>query len=245
MAGRDPVLAAWRARYDAVAAAQWAASVTAVGTLGAVVTKFAATADTYLSAEHAAHAGVGPARGAGGQGTRTPTAAPPRAGPAAAPAARPDGGGPLMQPGAAGVPSPGAGPGAGASSGAPGAGGASTGAGGPPSSTGAAGPDVPDALAPYFPGGDPEVLRLAAGRWGALAAGMRRIATTGDDTFRRLTAGGDGAAFSAMRTFWARRSTPCASDPLFNAVVNGAALGRARGGDAPHRDHRRRHLPTA
>jgi hypothetical protein len=52
---------------------------------------------------------------------------------------------------------------------------------------------------------------------------MGRIANTGDAAFRRLTDTGDGAAFSAMRTFWATRFTPCATDPLFNAVVNGAA----------------------
>src|SRR4029079_7151233 len=39
MAGRDPVLAAWRARYDAVAAAEWAAAPAAAATLGAIATK--------------------------------------------------------------------------------------------------------------------------------------------------------------------------------------------------------------
>ena len=83
---------------------------------------------------------------------------------------------------------------------------------------------MPDALAAYYPGGDPERLRAAGARWVALAEGMSRIAGAGDDTFRRLAATGDGIAFSAMRAFWARRFTPCATDPLFNAVVNGAGV---------------------
>ena len=172
MAGRDPVLAAWRARYDAMAAAQWAASTTAVSTLGAIATKLSNTADTYLGAEHDATARFGrqpamPPEGATGDAERL-------------------------------------------------------GAPGPPPSTGAGGPDVPDVLAEYFPGGDPERLRAAAAYWSALADGMGRVASTGDAAFRRLTDSGDGAAFSAMRTFWATRFTPCATDPLFNAVVNGA-----------------------
>ena len=57
MAGRDPVLAAWRARYDAMAAAEWAAATAAVATLGAIATKLAGTADTYLAAEHDATGG--------------------------------------------------------------------------------------------------------------------------------------------------------------------------------------------
>ena len=59
MAGHDPVLAEWRARYDATAAAQWAASTTAVSTLGAIATKLSNTADTYLDAEHDATARFG------------------------------------------------------------------------------------------------------------------------------------------------------------------------------------------
>jgi hypothetical protein len=54
MAGRDPVLAPWRARYDAIAAAEWAASATAVTTLGAIATKLTDTANTYLAADDAA-----------------------------------------------------------------------------------------------------------------------------------------------------------------------------------------------
>ena len=81
-----------------------------------------------------------------------------------------------------------------------------------------------DALAAYYPGGEPERLRAAGARWVALAEGMSCVAGAGDDTFRRLAATGDGIAFSAMRTFWAERFTPCASDPLFNAVVTGAGV---------------------
>jgi hypothetical protein len=159
-----------------MAAAQWAASTTAVSTLGAIATKLSNTADTYLGAEHDARARFGrrpatPPEGAAGDAERVGT------------------------PGAAG----------------------------PPPSTGPGGPDVPDVLAEYFPGGDPERLRAAAAYWSTLSDGMGRIANTGDAAFRRLTDTGDGAAFSAMRTFWATRFTPCATDPLFNAVVNGAA----------------------
>ena len=82
---------------------------------------------------------------------------------------------------------------------------------------------MPDALAAYFPGGDPERLRAAEAGWSALADGMDRIANAGDAAFHRLTDTGDGAAFSAMRTFWAARFAPCATDPLLNAVVNGAS----------------------
>jgi EndoU nuclease-like protein len=95
---------------------------------------------------------------------------------------------------------------------------------GPPSSTGSAGPDVPDVLAEFYPGGDPALLRAAASAWSALADGMDRIAYAGDAAFRAVITTGEGAAFSAMRTFWAQRFTPCAVDPLLNAVVNGAGL---------------------
>jgi hypothetical protein len=172
MAGRDPVLAAWRTRYDAVAAAEWAAATTAVATLGAIATKLAGTADSYLAAEHDATGRLSaqPKGAAGGVKDRQ---------------------GPPAQ---------------------------------PPSSTGAGGPEVPDALAAYYPGGEPERLRAAGARWVALAEGMSRVAGAGDDTFRRLAATGDGIAFSAMRAFWARRFTPCATDPLFNAVVTGSGV---------------------
>jgi hypothetical protein len=83
---------------------------------------------------------------------------------------------------------------------------------------------VPDATAAYYPGGDPERLRAAAAHWAMLAEGMNRIAGNGDAVFRRLVDTGDGVAFRAMQTFWARRFTPCATDPLFNAVVNGAGV---------------------
>ncbi len=179
MAGRDPVLAAWRARYDAMVAAQWAASTTAVTTLGAIATKMADTADTYRAAEHDATTRMG-GRPGRQQGRRD------------------------RAPGAGVAPPPDA--------------------AGPPSSTGPGGPDLPDTLAEYYPGGDPERLRAAAAYWSALANGMGRIADTGDAAFRRLAHTGDGAAFSAMRTFWAARFTPCATEPLFNAVANGAAL---------------------
>ena len=193
MAGRDQVLAPWRARYDAMAAAEWAAATAAVATLGAIATKLAGTADIYLGAEREATNGLSsPPKGAAGL-----------TGGAAS-------GAELGRSGGVGPPS-GAGPGR-------------SGGVGPPSSTGPGGPEVPDALAAYYPGGDPERLRAAAAGWAALAEGMSRAAGTGDDTFRRLAANGDGVAFSAMRTFWAQRYTPCATDPLFNAVVNGAGL---------------------
>jgi hypothetical protein len=83
---------------------------------------------------------------------------------------------------------------------------------------------VPDAIAAYYPGGDPERLRAAAAHWATLAEGMNRIAGTGDAVFRRLVDTGDGVASSAMQSFWARRFTPCATEPLFNAVVNGAGV---------------------
>jgi hypothetical protein len=189
MAGRDPVLAAWRARYDAMAAAQWAASTAAVATLGAIATKLAGTADTYVAAEHNAVARVDrQAKAAAGQGK--------------------DG---ASGPGSA------TGPGGGPAPGGPGG-------VGPPSSTGPGGPDVPDAIAAYYPGGDPERLLAAAAHWATLAEGMNRIAGNGDAVFRRLVDTGDGIAFRAMQTFWARRFTPCATDPLFNAVVNGAGV---------------------
>jgi hypothetical protein len=123
----------------------------------------------------------------------------------------------------------GGGPSPGSSAGAVGGPPSSTGPGGPgggapPSSAGDGGPEVPDALAPYYPGGEPERLRAAGARWVALAEAMRRVAGAGDDVFRGLEATGDGFAFGAMRTFWARRFTPCATDPLFNAVANGAGV---------------------
>jgi len=181
MAGRDPVLAAWRARYDAVAAAEWAAATTTVATLGAIATKLTGTADGYLAAEHDATGRLSPPpEGAAGGAQDRP-------GPPAQPPFGRDGTG-------------------------------------PPSSTGAGGPEVPDALAAYYPGGEPERLRAAGARWVALAEGMSCVAGAGDDTFRRLAATGDGIAFSAMRTFWAERFTPCATDPLFNAVVTGAGV---------------------
>ena len=61
-------------------------------------------------------------------------------------------------------------------------------------------------------------------QWATLADGMNRIAGTGDAVFRRLVDTGDGVAFSAMQSFWARRYTPCATEPLFNAVANGAGV---------------------
>ena len=232
MAGRDPVLAAWRARYDAVAAAEWAAATTAVATLGAIATKLAGTADSYLAAEHDATGRLStqPKGAAGG--------AKDRPGPPAQPPFGRDGTGPPPPAGAGGPggPAGGSGPLSGADgrengpmgpNGSPasaGPGAQREPAGGPPSSTGAGGPEVPDALAAYYPGGEPERLRAAGARWVALAEGMSRVAGAGDDTFRRLAATGDGIAFSAMRTFWAERFTPCASDPLFNAVVTGAGV---------------------
>jgi len=208
MAGRDPVLAEWRARYDATAAAQWAASTTAVSTLDAIATKLSTTADTYLVAEHDATRRFGrqpatPPASAADDARGRRVGAPEAGAPSAAP-----------EPGAATTGPP--------SSTDPGGPDVSA-AAGPPPSTGPAGPDVPEVLAEYYPGGDPERLRAAAAYWSALAEGMGRIASTGDAAFRRLTDSGDGAAFSAMRTFWATRFAPCATDPLFNAVVNGAA----------------------
>ena len=221
MAGRDQVLAPWRARYDAMAAAEWAAATAAVATLGAIATKLAGTADIYLGAEREATNGLStPPKGAAGL---TGGAA------SGAELGRSGGVGPASGagPGRSGGVGPASGGGPGRSGGVwppSGAGPGRSGGVGPPSSTGPGGPEVPDALAAYYPGGDPERLRAAAARWAALAEGMSRAAGTGDDTFRRLAANGDGVAFSAMRTFWAQRYTPCATDPLFNAVVNGAGL---------------------
>src|SRR5690349_3616328 len=81
MAGRDPVMAAWRTRYDAVAAAEWAAATTAVATLGAIATKVAGTADSYLVAEHDATGRLStpPTGAAGGaKDRRAPLGAPAR-----------------------------------------------------------------------------------------------------------------------------------------------------------------------
>jgi Bacterial EndoU nuclease len=228
MAGRDPVLAAWRARYDAMAAAQWAASTAAVATLGAIATKLAGTADTYVAAEHTAAARVDrPPHGVSGQEDGRRTGAP--AAGARAPGA--DGRSPPQSAGtfgASGHPSSREDPAGGAGeprSAAEAGGGPAPGADeGPPPSTGPGGPDVPDATAAYYPGGDPERLRAAAAHWAMLAEGMNRIAGNGDAVFRRLVDTGDGVAFRAMQTFWARRFTPCATDPLFNAVVNGAGV---------------------
>jgi len=190
-----------------MAAAEWAAATAAVATLGAIATKLAGTADIYLGAEREATNGLStPPKGAAGL-----------TGGAAS-------GAELGRSGGVGPPS-GAGPGRSGGVGpASGAGPGRSGGVGPPSSTGPGGPEVPDALAAYYPGGDPERLRAAGARWVALAEGMSRVAGAGDDTFRRLAATGDGIAFSAMRTFWAQRFTPCATDPLFNAVVTGAGV---------------------
>ena len=266
MAGRDPVLAAWRARYDAVAAAEWAAATTAVATLGAIATKLAGTADSYLAAEHDATGRLStqPEGAAGGAKDRPgPPAQPPFGRDGTGPPPPAGAGGPGGPAGGNGPLSDGGGPRGGRRAGRPaaeqwrgpsgradgqrlvvgngcgrlkwadepdgsprgtGPSGQREPAGGPPSSTGAGGPEVPDALAAYYPGGEPERLRAAGARWVALAEGMSRIAGAGDDTFRRLAATGDGIAFSAMHTFWAERFTPCATDPLFNAVVTGAGV---------------------
>ncbi len=177
MGGRDPVLAAWRGRYDTMATASWAASITASATFGAIATKLTNTADTYLAAEHAA--------------TPQPMGPPPPKGgaPVAADVGRADL--PWLS---------------------------------PPPSTGLGGPQVPDLIAEYYPGGDPAMLRAAAAAWSALAEGLDQLAYAGDAAFQRLIATGEGAAFSAMRTFWEQRFTPCAADPLFNAVVNGPGM---------------------
>jgi hypothetical protein len=218
MAGRDPVLAAWRTRYDAMAAAQWAASTAAVTTLGAIATKLADTADTYFATDHTAaaradrqpQATAGQAGGPGSAGPRDSPGGPGANGPPGS-AAGPGGAGSPVGPGGAGAPG-------GASGKGP------PGDAGPPSSTGPGGPDVPDAIAAYYPGGDPERLRVAAAHWATLAEGMNRIAGGGDAVLRRLADTGDGVAFNAMQSYWAQRFTPCATDPLFNAVVNGAGV---------------------
>ena len=96
MAGRDPVLAAWRARYDAVAAAEWAAATTAVATLGAIATKLTGTADGYLAAEHDATGRLSPPpEGAAGGAQNRP-------GPPAQPPFGRDGTGPPSSTGAGG-----------------------------------------------------------------------------------------------------------------------------------------------
>ena len=196
MAGRDPVLAAWRARYDAVAAAQRTASVAAVATLGAIATKLVDTADTYLAADHAATPGARPPQGppGGAEPSGRPAAAtdaPPRPG-------SPGGAGPSGRAGsdpttdATGSPPPPGSPGGAGPSGRPGADPPAGQA--PPSSTGSAGPDVPDALAAYFPGGDPALLRTAAAAWSRLAEGVDCIVFRADTAFRQLGATGAGAA---------------------------------------------------
>ncbi|HEY0813626.1 MAG TPA: EndoU domain-containing protein [Pseudonocardia sp.] len=199
MAGHDPVLAPWRGRYDTMAAAAWAASITATATLGAIATKLTDTADTYLAAEHAA--------------TPQPEGPPPK-GP-------PEGPPPKSLP-PAGPPPKGLPPGGGGAAAALNPGQADLPWLSPPSSTGSGGPEVPDLLAEYYPGGDPPMLRAAAAAWSALADGLNQIASAGDAAFRRLIATGDGAAFSAMRAFWEQRFALCAADPLLNAVINGA-----------------------
>jgi hypothetical protein len=201
MAGHDPVLAAWRGRYDTMAAAVWAASITATATLGAIATKLTATADTYLAAERAS--------------TPQPSILPQRAAGGPAP---PNSAGLGDQPAAAG----GADAPHRSAPGQPSAGRADLAWRSPPSSTGSGGPPVPDLLAEFYPGGDPTMLRAAGAAWSALAEGLNRLAYAGDAAFRRLIATGEGAAFSAMRTFWEQRFTACAADPLLNAVVNGA-----------------------
>ena len=133
MAGRDPVLAEWRARYDAMAAAQWAASTTAVSTLGAIATKLSNTADTYLGADHAARIDATPAPlGRCQTRRRRPERRP----------SQPRGRGRTR------TPAPASRPGRPA---------------GPPPSTGPGGPDVPDVLAEYFPGGDPGAVARGGG----------------------------------------------------------------------------------
>ena len=226
MAGRDPVLAGWRARYDAMAAAQWAASTTAVSTLGAIAAKLSNTADTYLAAEHDATARFGrqpatPPEGAAGDAKGRGRRRPRRA----AIAARVGRG---RRPGAATGPRPGGrtGPGGRASARA---GVARPGAAGRRGRGRAAAQHRarragrarrprrvlprrrPGAVAR---GGGVLVRRWRTGWAASRAPAMRR--SGGSPT------PGDGAAFSAMRTFWATRFTPCATDPLFNAVVNGA-----------------------
>lgn len=92
----------------------------------------------------------------------------------------------------------------------------------PPSSTG---PDaVPDLVAAFYPGGHPDLLRLAAGAWLGLARAWDEAGRAGDSAFRSLLDANRGAAFSTMDTFWKRQYVDCGSRPLFNAVATGAGL---------------------
>jgi hypothetical protein len=86
----------------------------------------------------------------------------------------------------------------------------------PPSSTGPDG--VPDAVAAYYPGGDPGRLRAASAAWTALADGWTDLGLAGDSAFRSLLAANSGAAFSTMATYWQRLFVPCGTEPLLNAV---------------------------
>lgn len=95
-------------------------------------------------------------------------------------------------------------------------------AAGPPSATGHTGSEAPGVRAEYWPGGEPAVLRQAATAWNALAEALDDAAYSADSAFRTLTAHNTGQTFSAMRTFWASRFTPCAADPPFNAAPAGA-----------------------
>ena len=99
---------------------------------------------------------------------------------------------------------------------------------GPPGATGHTGGEAPGVRAEYWPGGDPAILRRAATAWNALAESLDDAAYSADSAFRTLTAHNTGETFSAMRTYWASRFTPCAADPLFNAAPAGArALGQS------------------
>ncbi len=97
----------------------------------------------------------------------------------------------------------------------------------PRPSTGDAGPPIPDALTDLYPGGDTAAMRAAAGAWTDLSRVWGAVGVDADAAFRALLRGGDGAAFSAMRTFWARQFDPNGNVPLLSAVGWGAdVLGR-------------------
>lgn len=84
MAGDDLVLAAWRVRYDPMAAALWGAVSSAGRVLGDIAVRLTDTGNAYLAGEHAATpgasgaAGLLPPIGVGGGGAAAP---PPSTGP--------------------------------------------------------------------------------------------------------------------------------------------------------------------
>lgn len=97
----------------------------------------------------------------------------------------------------------------------------------PPTSTGPVGPGVPADVAPFWPGGDPGMLRAAADAWSVLAGRLDDTALDADAAFRSLVGSNSGTTFSAIAAYWARHFENCGTDPLFNAAPTTArALAR-------------------